>query len=139
MTIPPNQPNQPPHSIRLEQTSIEYSGPLPPPGVFEKYEKVLPGAAERILKLAEEQSKHRQTLERKVIDQDVRNSLLGIISALIVSLGFIIASAYTTVKGHPFVGSLIGVGGLSGLVSVFIYGSRARAKERKENLESSRK
>lgn len=136
MTIPPNQPS---HTVRqIQQASIEYSGPLPPPGALEKYEQILPGAAERILKLAEDQSKHRQSLEKKVIDQDVRNSLLGIICAFLVSVSFIIASAYTTVNGHPVVGSLIGSGGLTGLVAVFIYGSRARMKERRENLERSR-
>jgi len=32
---------------------MEFSGPIPPPAVMDGYEKVLPGAAERILKMEE--------------------------------------------------------------------------------------
>lgn len=38
--------------------------------MLKQYDEVLPGAAERILKMAEEQSTHRKQLERKVIDGD---------------------------------------------------------------------
>lgn len=38
-----------------------YSGPIPPPEAFEKYEKVLPGAADRIMKMTERQQEHRMS------------------------------------------------------------------------------
>lgn len=42
--------------------SASFSGPIPPPAILHQYDAVIPGAAERILKMAEEQSKHRQEL-----------------------------------------------------------------------------
>jgi uncharacterized membrane protein len=44
-----------------------FSGPLPPPEILAQYNEIVPGAAERILKMAEEQSAHRRGLEDKTI------------------------------------------------------------------------
>ncbi|MGL4370892.1 MAG: DUF2335 domain-containing protein, partial [Spirochaetota bacterium] len=43
--------------------SVTYSGPLPLPSDFSGYEAVLPGAAERIMAMTEEQSRHRMKCE----------------------------------------------------------------------------
>ena len=43
----------------------EFSGPLPPPNIIKGYEDILPGAADRILSMAENQAKHRQEIEKK--------------------------------------------------------------------------
>ncbi len=40
-----------------------HSGPLPHPVILAAYEEIMPGAAERIFKMAERQSVHRQELE----------------------------------------------------------------------------
>lgn len=109
---------------------VEFSGPLPPPAVLEKYNQIIPGAAERILKMAEQQSQHRQALERKVIGHDIINSRLGILCAFVIAVTFIIVSYKAAMNGHPAYGAIMGTGGITGLVSVFIYGSRTRAKER---------
>ena len=109
-----------------------FSGPLPPPEVLEKYNRVIPNAAERILKMAEDQSHHRQTLEKKVIDHDILNSRLGIVFAFIIAISFITASYFAAIKDHPIYGGIMGTAGLTSLVYVFIYGSKSRAKERAE-------
>lgn len=49
---------------RVVQASESYSGPLPRPDDFAQFERVHPGAADRILKMAEEQAAHRQKMER---------------------------------------------------------------------------
>lgn len=45
---------------------------IPTPDVFSKYEKVIPGGAERILEMAEERSKHEIEVEKKILATDVR-------------------------------------------------------------------
>ncbi|PIQ30327.1 MAG: hypothetical protein COS35_13425 [Zetaproteobacteria bacterium CG02_land_8_20_14_3_00_50_9] len=40
-----------------------HSGPLPAPEDFAKYENILPGAAERILSMAENEARHRHTID----------------------------------------------------------------------------
>ena len=48
-------------TLTAEFTAL--SGPLPPPEMLAQYEEILPGAAERILSMAERQAEHRQKLE----------------------------------------------------------------------------
>ena len=42
----------------LRTVVASFSGPLPPPAMFRGYEEVLPGAANRILKLTEDEAQH---------------------------------------------------------------------------------
>jgi len=62
--------------LALEAIAEVFSGPLPPPSVLSQYNQVVPGAAERIIAMAESQSEHRQQLENKVIESDIKNSRL---------------------------------------------------------------
>ena len=41
----------------------QFSGLLPHPKILQEYEQVYPGAANRIIKMAEDQSQHRQKIE----------------------------------------------------------------------------
>ena len=62
----------------LSATAQAFSGPLPPPEILAKYNSVVPNAAERIITMAETQAAHRQRMESKVIESNVRNSQLGL-------------------------------------------------------------
>ena len=75
------------------QVSASWSAPLPTPGDLERYESVLPGAADRILKMAESVQDNRHELnrmsletERLVVLEDSKRSYLGVMSALLISL-----------------------------------------------------
>jgi uncharacterized membrane protein len=57
-----------------------YSGPLPQAEQLQKYEEVLPGAADRIIRMAEEQSAHRQEIERQIVASASRDSIAGVMS-----------------------------------------------------------
>ena len=69
---------EPNRSITQYQKA-EYTGPLPLPEHFRQYDEILPGAAERILRLAEEQSAHRQYLEKHVTKGDGRHAWAGLL------------------------------------------------------------
>lgn len=49
----------------VESFSVSKSGPLPDPEDFRRYEETLPGAADRILKIAEIEQTHRHKLSDK--------------------------------------------------------------------------
>lgn len=114
----------------LQQVQVTHQGPLPPPELFEGYDNILPGAAERILSMAEKQSSHRQDLELKVIKAGARDSLIGLIFAFILGFFTIGGGIYCIIKGQSTGGTIIGGAGLVSLVGVFVYGSRQRRKER---------
>ena len=62
---PQGEPRVVSHKTALQ---VRFQGPLPPPAILEHYDRIVPGAAARILVMAENQSKHRQVLERRVIN-----------------------------------------------------------------------
>ena len=71
----------------LETTIIQATeSPYPLSSELEGYERVLPGAADRIFTLVEEESKHRRELERMALQKESRDSLCGLIFAFIISL-----------------------------------------------------
>jgi hypothetical protein len=80
--------------------------------------------------MAEGQAKHRQDLEKTVVRSGSRDSLLGIIAGLLVSFGFLWLTYYAISKGHVIAGSILGTVNVVGLVSVFIYGTTTKSKER---------
>ena len=125
--------------LEVHHSQITFSGPLPPPTIMEQYEMIVPGAAERILKMAEDQSRHRQTIEKRVIYSDTRNSLLGLIFALVLGVVVIVCSIYLVVNGKQIAGTIVSGAYLVSLVSVFIYGSNVRKKERSEQREETKK
>lgn len=115
---------------RVLQYHEQYSGPLPVPSHLEKYELILPGAAERIMAMAEAQSNHRRSIETKVIDSDISNSKWGLRFGFISGIFGMGLGAFLMYSGRLIEGGLIGGGTLASLVSVFIYGSRQRRLER---------
>jgi uncharacterized membrane protein len=113
-----------------QQTAFHHEGPIPPPFILDGYEKVVPGAAERILAMAENQAGHRQKLESIAVKSGARDSLLGLIFGLIIGLFSVACGTYCVTKGYSIPGTILGGTGLVGLVGVFVYGSRQRSKER---------
>ena len=116
--------------VKVEESQMLYSGPLPQPGDLEKYNTIVPGAAERILTMAERQAVHRQELEKKVVFSGTRDSLLGLIFGFIIAIGTVGSGVYCILHGHDVSGAIVSGTGLGGLVGVFVYGSRQRRLER---------
>ena len=106
------------------QVKAEFSGPLPPPDALEKYERVSPGAAKRIIAMAETRGHHRRELEKSLVDNEYKEASKGQNCAVIVVVIAIISGAITGILGAQWTGSVIaGIGG-AGLVSAFIRGRR---------------
>ena len=133
MLIPQNnQSSSKENKVILTEISQSFSGQLPPPDILRQFDEVVPGAAERIIKMAEDQSTHRRELEKKVIDSDITRSKWGQILGFIIAISGLVVSAIVAVYGSALAGGIIGVGTLASLVGVFMYGSRTRSRERGE-------
>jgi uncharacterized membrane protein len=118
-----------PAVIHHEQRTT-YSGPIPHPDDLQKYEVVCPGAAERILRMAEQQSEHRRSIETIVIQSNVQNSRLGLLFGVTMGLASLVIAGFCTYIGYPNVGGIIGGTGMTALVSVFVIGSKNQKDER---------
>ena len=84
-----------------------FAGPLPPPQLFEGYERVCPGAADRILTMAELQTRSRVEQENKVIAEDTRLSRHGQVYAFVLGLSAIIGGVVLGVVGQPVLGGTL--------------------------------
>jgi uncharacterized membrane protein len=120
-TLPPEQ-----RKTICKMYSMRYEAPLPPPDLLHGYEQVLPGAAERIFAMTEQEALHRRAMERRVITLDGTAQLTGLVSALVVALACIGGGVWAILAGHALAGSFLGGGTLASLVGAFIYGSNNR-------------
>lgn len=118
-----------------KETTYQFSGPLPHPETLRLFNEAVPGSAERIIKMAEEQSAHRRELERKVIESDVERSKWGQLLGFTIAMTGLVVSAFVAVYGNAWAGTIIGVGTIASLVGVFMYGSSSREKERENKIE----
>lgn len=80
-----------------------FAGPIPPPEVIKGYESVLPGSAERLMKMAEKEQQHRfeidNLLTKGYLSLNVRGQILG----FMIVIALIVAIVYLTVEGHEYV------------------------------------
>lgn len=84
--------------------SATYRGPIPTANELQKYENASPGAADRIIKMAEEQAKHRQNLEKQVVQSNVVNERLGMYFAFFLTVFMVSVGTYLIMKDKPVVG-----------------------------------
>ena len=83
-----------------------FSGPLPPPEMLGEYDKVLNGAADRIVRLAENEQQIRSQDNRRMIIRDYMTICGSVIIALAM-IGGIVACAYF---GEPAFGLFLSFG-----------------------------
>ncbi len=127
--------NVPQNLVRVIATHQSFTGPLPPPAILHQYDQVLAGAADRILTMAESQTKHRIGLEGLVVRSDVRKSYIGQGAAFIIAMTGFGIGGWLIYSGHDAAGSACVGTPLLGLVGVFITGNASRREERKEKTK----
>jgi uncharacterized membrane protein len=115
-----------------------FTGPLPPPEIFEKYEDVCPGAADRIICMAEKQMSHRHVLEKEFLKSQSRNSIVGIIAAFVIALSIIIVGGVCILKGHSVAGTMLGGLGIGALVATFLKNTRLVEEKYEKDTEDEK-
>lgn len=103
-----------------------FSGPLPPPEAFRKYEQILSGSADRILKLAEVQSSHRQFLEKKVVGGEQFRASVGLFLGFIIGMTVIIGGLIMIYLEKDWQGFILLAGGIVSLVGIFVIGRKQK-------------
>ncbi|MCX6381887.1 MAG: DUF2335 domain-containing protein [Armatimonadetes bacterium] len=121
------------HLVTREQSiSFTFSGPMPHPLILKQYEAILPGAAERILSMAERQQQNRIHLETVVVEGGAKRSNFGLVCSTLVLLATLSASVYMVKLGQAIAGVTSFVLALATLMGAFIYSTNNRRAERKE-------
>lgn len=119
-----------------------FSGPIPHPDIMRGYEDILPGSANRILVMAENQSMHRQSMERKMIEAESRDGLLGILFAFCLGAGCIIAAVIMVVmvpqNSGAISGAILGTAGIGSIIATFIKSTRSSHNSHDDNIRENR-
>ena len=94
-----------------------WQGPLPPPVEVERFQKLLPDAAERLFKMAEEEHRHRIEMERLEVVSHVRRLSRGQFLALGLALSFLAGAVICAFFGATAIGVTIAGATIVGLVN----------------------
>jgi len=120
--------------VRAVSVTTAYSGPIPSPDDFAGYNAVLPGAADRILKMAEGQSSHRQRIETIAVSGNTVSQVLAIPVAGYLAYVVLNGAIHLLETGHQIEGLSALVGAIATMVGVFIYGKRHQTRQLAEKL-----
>lgn len=108
-----------PEKQQLIATLEMYNGPIPHPDILEGYDKLDPGAAQRIIDNGIDESKHRRKMEEKTVNHLARSFYFRFVLAFILAILFGSGSFYLILIGHTIVGSIfVGVTFIS-MLSIF--------------------
>lgn len=114
---------------RITQIAVneQFSGPMPHPKHLREYDDILPGAAERILSMAEQNLQHSVDMDRSILKAEVADRKLGMVLGAGL-FGLLIVGAFSAlfVTTNPVVpGLFLGTAAIGGVVA-FIKGRNGK-------------
>ena len=125
---PPASPENQNHAQLAKLTQQQFSGPVPHPDILHGYDQIIPGAAERILIMAEKDAAHQREIESAVLNltaADVkRGQRFGFGIGILAFTTCILALALGSEKTAITIGSTTVIG----LVTVFVTGRVTQPK-----------
>lgn len=101
------------------------SGPLPSGEEFKRYEDTLKGAADRIIKMTEEEAVHRRETEREVVINEYKCRNKGLNYGIIACFMFVFVTGLAIYFHEPLVAAAIGCSSIASIVVAFIKGSNS--------------
>ena len=115
-----------------------FQGPLPPPTILKGYEEVLPGSADRILKLTEQQRQHQIEMERAIVHSDIWMERLGLAAGFILALILAIGGIWLSAQGKQLTGLAVLTGEMAILVGAFYFAQKKRQSGSEAHQEMPR-
>lgn len=79
--------------------SASWQGPLPPPAQLAQFNEVVPGCAERIIRMAEQEGEHSREVQMRAVKATVIGQYIGQAFALLLAAGAMIASYFLAMAG----------------------------------------
>ena len=95
--------------IQTEERQL-FRGPLPPPEILHGYDDILPGAADRIIRMAEKEQENAQDARMLAIRKEAADIRRGQIIGGIVAMSAFLTAAFLGYHGHSYAASIVGGG-----------------------------
>ncbi len=126
--LEPAQAAQAVEIVRSVMVSRQFSGPLPSPQSLAQFEKAQPGAADRIISMAEKSQDHQHNWNDHAFSSEIHKGNVGMYGGLFVSILLVSGSVVCAFLGQTVVAvALVGTSAI-GLVGRLIDGPRENAK-----------
>ena len=122
-------------SIAAERS---FSGPIPPPWLLREYEEILPGSADRIMKLAELETATlrdgyatRHRIAEAMAEEDGRRTRRGMYLGGALGGGLLVVAVVLALEGATWPAVVAAISQLVPTLAVFIPNARARWRNRR--------
>lgn len=99
-----------------------HSGPLPSPSTIQHYDAVVPGAAERILQMAEREAAFSHEISFQALNIEADERKRGQVFGLAIGIGCLLFGGAGLLLGYPWVAGIAVGSTMGGLVTVFVTG-----------------
>lgn len=116
--LPDEEKNQ--AFLMLNAQINNYGGMVPDPEVLEKYNKMVPGIAEKYFDNVFEESNYRRDLVKTQQKSDNRYRMMGLFFGFIFGFMLIGASTFLLYHDHPIAGGILGASVLLGGLGIFV-------------------
>ena len=121
--------------VKQEVKTISFSGPVPPPDMLEKYEKIVPGSGKIIFEQFVKQTNHRHQMETKVTESNIKNETRGQWMGFIIFMIGVGGGIALLWKGVNIAGYISLFGSLAAIIGMFVTRKSKVKKELKEKKE----
>ncbi len=112
-----------------------FSGPIPPPEILKGYEEVLPGSANRLLIMLEEQNQHRRDMEKNIIQSDIFKSKWGLIIGAVLAFFLFGSAVFLAMNDRELTATAIVGGTALSVIGLFVSNNNTRKEERIQKLK----
>lgn len=109
---------------RMTEAEMAVLEELPSPEELAKYEKVIPGGAERILEIVEQNARHVQESERKIVEAEARLARIRQVVEFVLALAAGVLGGILLLDGSELAGLIIILMDAAAVVGVAIYGQK---------------
>ncbi|WP_236571456.1 DUF2335 domain-containing protein [Rhodovarius lipocyclicus] len=100
---------------------MAYSGPIPHPEILRGLNEVVPNGAERVVAMAEFETKHVRTMEEIAVRQAVREGTIAHWAASIVPVAGLVCATFIAGLGMEWAAGGIGVAAMAApLVAAYL-------------------
>ena len=115
--------------------SYFFSGPLPHPDHMKEYENILPGSADRLITLLEEEAQHRRQQATSRTKSNTKLEERGQFFGFLIAMTALIGGGYIMASGQSVWGAAVAISAVAGLSGVFIWKSRERNREFNKQMQ----
>jgi uncharacterized membrane protein len=110
-------------SQQMQAITMEYQGVLPTPAMFQGFENVVPGAADRILVMAETEAAHRHAMDKLFATY----RFVGLAAGAGMAIGGLLVCGYLVKRGATGWAVAAFLAEVATLAAVFVLGRLVRS------------